>query len=110
MTTPQKIRCTYWFDSSSSDNRYETLEYENGTTSCNCPGWARRCVNGVRTCKHTRSVQAGLGRQHAANFKEFNVTDPQLRTVLPPRGQSAPQKQDKNAKPAKLGQRKMILN
>ena len=24
--------------------------------SCDCPGWTRRCKNGQRTCKHTRSV------------------------------------------------------
>lgn len=33
--------------SSSSDRIYEVLHYEDGSKSCNCPGWANR-----KTCKH----------------------------------------------------------
>lgn len=49
----------YRFKSSSGSGTYETLLYSDGTTTCDCPGWTRRCVDGVRTCKHVRAVQAG---------------------------------------------------
>jgi len=39
---------------------YESLQYEDGTTSCNCKGWTRRVTpDGTRSCKHTRSVDMG---------------------------------------------------
>ena len=37
------------FDSSSSDNVYETKVWHEGTVSCTCPGW---CFG--RKCWHTR--------------------------------------------------------
>ena len=47
--------------SSSSSKTYETLQYTDGTTSCNCPGWTRRVdkVTGERSCKHTKAVDSG---------------------------------------------------
>lgn len=52
---------SYFFRSDSRpDKLYQTLEYENGQTSCDCPGWTRRNPPGGRTCKHTRLVSAGL--------------------------------------------------
>ena len=40
---------------------YETLLYEDGSTSCNCPGWTRQVRgNGQRTCKHVRMVAQGI--------------------------------------------------
>jgi hypothetical protein len=58
------IRKLWKFRSSSNPQKlYETLQYENGSTSCNCPGWTKRCVDGVRTCTHTRSVHAGTADQ-----------------------------------------------
>ena len=49
------------FSSSSNPNKsYETLQYEDGTTSCQCPGWTKRvAADGSRTCRHTRSVDMG---------------------------------------------------
>lgn len=49
------------FESSSGSKTYETLKYNDGSTSCDCMGWTRRCVDGQRTCKHVRSVEAGRG-------------------------------------------------
>lgn len=51
---------TYRFRSSSGSGTYETLLYSDGSTSCDCPGWTKRCVNGFRNCKHTRAVQSGM--------------------------------------------------
>lgn len=57
MTKP--IAQVHFFDSSSSSKKYQTLEYEDGTTSCDCPGWTRRIdTKGRRSCKHTRQVEA----------------------------------------------------
>lgn len=36
---------------------YEILAYEDGTYSCNCPGWTKRVDQaGYRTCKHVKKV------------------------------------------------------
>src|SRR5258705_12368398 len=44
---------------------YETLQYTDGTTSCNCNGWTRRVsADGSRCCKHTRLVDLGSADQH----------------------------------------------
>jgi hypothetical protein len=37
-------------------NSYETIVYEDGNLSCNCPGWTRRTPKGIRECKHTHIV------------------------------------------------------
>lgn len=50
------------FESSSGSKTYETLKWNDGSTSCDCMGWCRRvAADGSRTCKHTRSVEAGRG-------------------------------------------------
>jgi len=56
------IAKTWWFESGSNpDKKYETLQYDDGTTSCGCMGWTRRVdSNGQRSCKHTRMVQSGM--------------------------------------------------
>jgi hypothetical protein len=33
-----------------------TTLWTDGTTSCNCPGWTRHCVDGQRACRHTMTV------------------------------------------------------
>lgn len=49
------------FASDSNPNiEYETLQYADATTSCNCMGWTRRVApDGSRSCKHTRYVDMG---------------------------------------------------
>jgi hypothetical protein len=45
--------------------QYETLQYADGTTSCNCMGWTRRvAADGSRSCKHTRCVDMGTADQN----------------------------------------------
>lgn len=59
MTRPITKAWTFTSDSS-PDKTYETLQYDNGTTSCACPGWTRRvAADGTRSCKHTRLVDMG---------------------------------------------------
>lgn len=55
-----KLAITYFFNSSSGKVVYQTLLYVDGNTSCDCPGWTKRCVDGLRTCKHVRLVMAGM--------------------------------------------------
>lgn len=48
----------HWlFLSSSGSGQYETIRWSDDSLSCNCPGWTRRNVGGVRTCKHVRLVE-----------------------------------------------------
>ena len=87
MKTPVHM---WTFESSSGSKTYETLKYNDGSTSCDCPGWTRRCVDGQRTCKHVRSVEAGRG-SHGSIFnapvgagtmvKEPVVTEPKKPTL-----------------------------
>ena len=61
------------FSSSSNPNKtYETLQYTDGSTSCNCPGWTRRvAADGSRTCKHTRLVDQGLADSESVSHKDY---------------------------------------
>lgn len=56
----KQISRVWAFASDSSDAEYETLQYTDGSTSCNCRGWTRRTApDGSRSCKHTRLVDMG---------------------------------------------------
>ena len=56
----------YCFKSSNGSALYETLQYTDGSLSCDCPGWTRRVSSdGSRTCKHVRSVQIGTAQVEA---------------------------------------------
>jgi len=56
------IAKSWVFKSGSNPNKtYETLQYVDGSTSCQCPGWTRQVKpDGSRTCKHTRMVESGM--------------------------------------------------
>jgi bifunctional non-homologous end joining protein LigD len=67
-----------WKFSSSSnpDKSYETLQYEDGTTSCQCPGWTRRvAADGSRTCKHTRSVDMGTADTECTSSAAYGTVN-----------------------------------
>lgn len=55
------IHKVWTFLSDSNPNiQYETLQYTDGSTSCNCMGWTRRVAqDGSRSCKHTRLIDMG---------------------------------------------------
>jgi len=60
------------FASSSSNAKYETLQYVDSTTSCNCPGWTRRvAADGSRSCKHTRMVDMGTADRECAATHDY---------------------------------------
>lgn len=63
-TMSKAVVYAWTFASSSSTHNYETLQYEDGSLSCDCPGWTRRVdSHGGRSCKHTRTVQLGRGNE-----------------------------------------------
>src|SRR5580765_5358875 len=69
------IRKVWTFESDSNPNiEYETLQYSDGSTSCNCKGWTRRVAgDGTRSCKHTRYVDIGIADQNCVashNYQE----------------------------------------
>ena len=62
----KQINRVWSFASDSNPNiEYETLQYTDGTTSCNCKGWTRRVAqDGSRSCKHSRYVDMGTANDH----------------------------------------------
>jgi hypothetical protein len=61
---------TFYFDSSKGNKVYETLLYDDKSTSCDCPGWCRRVQSdGSRSCKHTRLVEAGRAISACTNHR-----------------------------------------
>jgi hypothetical protein len=58
----KSIAKVWIFPSSSGKAKYETLLYDDLSTSCNCPGWTRRVApDGKRSCRHTRLADMGYG-------------------------------------------------
>jgi len=72
LITAKQITRVWTFASDSNPNvEYETLQYTDGSTSCNCKGWTRRVApDGSRSCKHTRSVDMGTADDHCKAFVE----------------------------------------
>lgn len=98
----QPIRQVWTFRSDSNPSReYQTLQYTDGTTSCQCPGWTRRvAADGSRSCKHTRWVDLGTADRHchATHLYETQNTKP-LPNHAPTQIKPAP----------RLGQRKFAV-
>ena len=47
----KNVERTFAMESSNGKKSYEILLYENGTLSCNCPGWRFR-----KECRHTKEI------------------------------------------------------
>lgn len=74
MNPMNKTIAKVWtFESSSSNNIYETLQYIDGSTSCDCPGWTRRAQ---RICKHTRAVDMGIADQQCISCHDYQTVTP----------------------------------
>jgi hypothetical protein len=71
-----KISQVWTFSSDSNPSlEYETLQYLDGTTSCNCKGWTRRVsADGTRSCKHTRYVDMGTANGHCTAHHTYEPT------------------------------------
>jgi hypothetical protein len=78
---------TAWTFASSSDPRkfYQTLRYTDGSSSCDCAGWTRRCQpDGSRTCRHTRDVEMGMADRTSIRRQDYgNNHTTQPRRVTP---------------------------
>jgi hypothetical protein len=68
------VRKVWTFPSESRpDKSYETLQYDDNTTSCNCPGWTRKvAVDGTRSCRHIRLVDQGLADSQCSGVKSYD--------------------------------------
>ena len=75
----KQINRVWTFPSDSNPNiEYETLQYPDGSTSCNCKGWTRRvAVDGSRSCKHTRLVDMGTADNHCIATHNYQPQQPQ---------------------------------
>src|SRR3954467_3936915 len=86
-TTQKEIAAVYWFASESNPNRkpYQTLQYTDGSTSCDCKGWTikRATAGGARSCRHTRDVDAGPGERHSVKFEIYSQPAPRQRYSAP---------------------------
>jgi hypothetical protein len=75
---------TWTFRSNSNPNKtYETSQYDDGSTSCQCKGW---CIarGGERSCTHTRKVAQGIADQEALSVWEsdrFHIPRAAQRTL-----------------------------
>jgi hypothetical protein len=99
----KKISQVWTFQSDSNPNiEYETLQYADGSTSCNCKGWTRRVVDGSRSCKHTRYVDMGAADQHCTATHNYENQQP------PTKEQSSHAK-SRICQIPQLGQRKIAV-
>jgi hypothetical protein len=69
----------WMFVSDSNPNtQYETLQYMDRSTSCNCKGWTRRvAADGSRSCKHTRLVDMGRADAESTATHNYESQEPQ---------------------------------
>jgi hypothetical protein len=68
-----KVVHSWRFESGSGSNVYETLQYEDGHLSCNCMGWRIKKPGQDRTCKHCRSVEAGMADRDCVRGTSIEV-------------------------------------
>jgi predicted nucleic acid-binding Zn finger protein len=75
----KQISRVWTFASDSNPNiEYETLQYGDGSTSCNCKGWTRRvAADGSRPCKHTRYVDMGIADQNCTATDNYEPNNQQ---------------------------------
>jgi hypothetical protein len=76
-----------WTFPSDSDPtvEYQTLQYADGTTSCNCKGWTRRIASdGSRSCKHTRWVDLKVADHHCTATRNYRTEKARPDGNIPP--------------------------
>src|SRR6476620_4431609 len=96
----KQVRQVWTFASDSNPLiQYQTLQYADGSTSCNCKGWTRRtATDGSRSCKHTRWVDLKVADQHCTATRNYQTQQPPIQNESQ-RISSTP----------KLGQRKFAV-
>src|SRR5216110_110628 len=101
MSTKPILHVWLFLSDSNPNKQYETLQYTDGSISCNCPGWTRRVsADGQRSCEHTRLVDMGRAESVCETHQSYAfgqaVAPATIRAIKAPR------------KPA-LGERKIII-
>ena len=93
----KKILKVWFFQSKSNPNKeYETRQYEDGTTSCQCGAWCKHPNDdGTRTCPHVRMIETGTATQNSIRSGDTAggwhtpqpaaVPQPEIQTVVKPR-------------------------
>jgi hypothetical protein len=101
----KNIAQVWTFPSDSNPNvNYETLQYEDGATSCNCKGWTRRvAADGSRSCKHTRYVDMGIADQHCTASHNYQTEQ------QPQRKENSHHAKNHINQIPRLGQRKIVV-
>src|SRR5512146_930952 len=94
------IQQAWTFQSESNPKiEYQTLQYGDGTKSCDCKGWTRRVASdGSRSCKHCRWVDMGTADQHSTSSHDYRSPVEPVKT------------QTKAAPLIGFGKRKIILD
>ena len=89
---------------SDPDTSYQTLQYSDGTTSCECRGWCRRvAADGSRSCKHCRWVDLGIADRYCTATHNYETPQPQ------PQPHHHPYAQNQIKTAPRLGQRKFAV-
>jgi hypothetical protein len=102
---------TFKSDSNTSKS-YETLQYDDGTTSCGCMGWTRRiAADGSRSCKHTRMVDMGIADRECTASHDYRQAAPRRAAEVAPQANlAAPARKEKGPKMTVIGARKVLFN
>src|SRR4051794_41074080 len=97
----QAIQQVWTFRSDSRpDVEYQTLQYTDRSTSCNCAGWTKRVASdGSRSCKHTRLVDLGTASRHCTATHDYRTTQPRPNNI----------KHETKSFTPKLGRRKFAV-
>lgn len=85
LTATKRRLISYFFESSSSSALYETVVWNDGTTTCDCPGWTRRSI---RQCKHTALVLGGLAEARALRTVKHVGASVSVSQARPPKTDS----------------------
>ena len=89
------IKKTWTFESSSGSKTYQTLQYMDGTTSCNCFGWTRHVYpDGSRNCKHTRAVDMNRADTECLAMKDYSQTVASLKKIQTPKAPKSKSQED----------------
>jgi len=82
-------------------HNHQCLQYEDGSTSCDCFGWTRRCADdGTRTCPHVRAVEMGTADDEAVSMKDYRSGAPARATQAKPvKAKPKARKQDGDTEP-----------
>jgi hypothetical protein len=76
----KEIAKAWTFKSSSGKGTYQTLQYQDGTTSCDCRGWT---MHAQRICKHTRMVDMNMADAECVASHVYGEVAGSISTSLP---------------------------